>query len=75
MIWKNIHSGAAVGNPGPNPATVRFDSATETFLLHTAIRLTESRRQIASLAEPPRGKPGEAADRRWLTLIRPDRAR
>jgi hypothetical protein len=46
-----------------------------TFRLNTALRLSESRWQIASLAEPPRGKPGEPADRRWLTLIRLDRAR
>ncbi len=46
-----------------------------TFRLNTAIRLTESRWQILSLAEPPRGKPAEPTDRRWLVLIRIDRAR
>lgn len=46
-----------------------------SYRIRTSIRLTESRWQILSLAEPPRGKADEPADRRWLALIRIDRAR
>lgn len=46
-----------------------------SFRIRTSIRLTESRWQLLGLSEPPRGKPDEPATRRWLSLVRIDRAR
>jgi len=60
-----------VGTPQLDMSMPVFSS----FRINTALRLTEARWQILGLAEPPRSKPDEPANRRWLTFVRIDRAR
>lgn len=60
-----------VGTPQLDMTMPVFSS----FRIDTALRLTEARWQILGLAEPPRSKPDEPANRRWLTFVRIDRAR